>query len=177
MRRRPLLAAVAAGVAATLAVVPVVAADPEAALVNEELVVAQVDASGLPVEATLYSRLVARDFPVGQVRDPSSTTDVTYIDRRGAPATDGDAVLVDIGGNGQTSVTTRATFDKPFPSRCTRSTSRGRRSSLRMTSRTRKDSCASSTPSPTPRRPSRPFATGTPPGAGRSRSNRFSPHS
>jgi putative membrane protein len=115
MRRRPLLAAVAAGVAATLAVVPVVAADPEAALVNEELVVAQVDASGLPVEATLYSRLVARDFPVGQVRDPSSTTDVTYIDRRGAPATDGDAVLVDIGGNGQTSVTTRATFDKPLP--------------------------------------------------------------
>ena len=81
-----------------------------------ELVVAQVDASGLPVEATLYSRLVARDFPVGQVRDPSSTTDVTYIDRRGAPATDGDAVLVDIGGgNGQTSVTTRATFDKPLP--------------------------------------------------------------
>jgi putative membrane protein len=115
MRRRPLLAAVAAGVAATLAVVPVLAADPEAALVNEELVVAQVDASGLPVEATLYSRLVARDFPVGQVRDPSSTTEVTYIDRRGAPATDGDAVLLDIGGNGQTSVTTRATFDKPLP--------------------------------------------------------------
>ena len=123
MRRRPLLAAVAAGVAATLAVVPVVAADPEAALVNEELVVAQVDASGLPVEATLYSRLVARDFPSDRCgtrrRPPTSRTSTGEgtCHRRGCGA----------GGHRrqrQTSVTTRATFDKPFPSRCTRSTSR-----------------------------------------------------
>lgn len=133
MRRRHLMAAVAAGVATTLSIgwVPAVglelptsasrsakpsaAAEPEPPLINEELVMTTVDASGLPVDATLYSRIVARDYPVGQVRDPSSTTDVSYIDRRGAPTTDGDAVLVDIGGSGQTTVTTRATFDKPLP--------------------------------------------------------------
>lgn len=117
MRRRHLMAALAVGVATTMSTgsVPAAGAEPEPPLVNEELVVTEVDASGLPVDATLYSRLVARDYPAGQVRDPSSTTEVTYIDRRGAPATDGDAVLLDIGGNGQTSVTTRAAFDKPLP--------------------------------------------------------------
>ncbi len=115
MRQRHLVACVAAGVATVMGSAPALAADPEPALVNEELVVTEVDASGLPVEATLYSRVVARDYPQGQVRDPSSTTEVEYTDRRGAPATDGDAVLVDIGGSGETTVTTRAAFDKPLP--------------------------------------------------------------
>ncbi|MEZ5186504.1 MAG: hypothetical protein R2720_12220 [Candidatus Nanopelagicales bacterium] len=115
MRRRHLTAVVAVGVAAVLSTSPALAAQPEPALVNEELVVTQVDASGLPVDATLYSRVVARDYPAGQIRDPSSTTEVEYTDRRGAPATDGDAVLLDVGGSGETTVTTRAAFDKPLP--------------------------------------------------------------
>jgi len=114
MRQR-LVAVVAAGVAAVLGTGPALAVDPEPALVNEELVVTQVDASGLPVDATLYSRVVARDYPQGQIRDPSSTTEVEYTDRRGAPATDGDALLLDIGGSGESTVTTRAAFDKPLP--------------------------------------------------------------
>ena len=113
--RAHLTAVTAAGMAIAVGVLPAIAADPEPALVNEELVVAQVDASGLPTDATLYSRLVARDFPAGPVRDPSSITDVVYVDRRGTVPTDGDAVVVDIGGPGQTTVTTRATFDKPLP--------------------------------------------------------------
>ncbi len=113
---RPHLTAVAAaGMAVLLGPGSALAASPEPPLVNEELVVAQVDASGLPQEATLYSRLVARDYPQGPVRDPSSTTEVEYVDRRGAPETDGEAVVVTVGGPGQTSVTTRAAFDKPLP--------------------------------------------------------------
>lgn len=105
----------AVGLVWLLVAAPALAADNEPRLVNEELVVTQVDASGLPVDATLYSRVMARDYPAGQVRDPSSTTELTYVDRRGSPETDGNAVLIDIGGSGQTSVTTRAVFDKPLP--------------------------------------------------------------
>lgn len=80
--RRHVAGAFAVGVALTLVAAPV-SAKPEPSLVNEELVVAEVDASGLPQEATLYSRLVARDYPAGPVRDPSSTSEVEYVDRRG----------------------------------------------------------------------------------------------
>jgi putative membrane protein len=101
-------------VVCTLSLSPAVA-KPEPQLVNEELVVAELDASGLPTDATIYSRVVARDYPAGEVRDPSSTSELTYVDRRGAPETDGDAVLITVGGSGQTTVTTRAAFDKPLP--------------------------------------------------------------
>lgn len=112
--RRHVAAPLAVGVALALVAAPA-SAKPEPILVNEELVVTEVDASGLPQDATLYSRLVARDYPAGPVRDPSSTSEVEYVDRRGTPQTDGDAVVVDIGGAGQTTVTTRAAFDKPLP--------------------------------------------------------------
>ena len=113
--REHLTATLAAGVLAVVSAGPAAAAvtthpatDREPPLVNEELVVAQVDASGLPTEATLYSRLVARDFPAGPVRDPSSTTDVEYLDRRGRPATDGQAVVVDVGAFDALGVVARA---------------------------------------------------------------------
>ena len=108
--RRHVAAPLAVGVALALVAAPA-SAKPEPILVNEELVVTEVDASGLPQDATLYSRLVARDYPAGPVRDPSSTSEVEYVDRRGTPQTDGDAVVVDIGGAGQTTVTTRAAFE------------------------------------------------------------------
>ncbi len=114
MRPRHLMAA-AIGLTLLSASVPARAADPEPALVNEELVVAEVDASGLPVDATIYSRVVARDYPEGPVRDPSSTKDLEYMDRRGAPAVEGQDAVIVIGGPGQTTVTTRAAFDKPLP--------------------------------------------------------------
>ncbi len=105
---------VAFAVVFTMSMSPAVA-KPEPQLLNEELVVAQLDASGLPTETTLYSRVVARDYPAGVIRDPSSTRSLTYVDRRGAPETDGDAVLITVGGSGQTTVTTKAAFGKPLP--------------------------------------------------------------
>lgn len=114
MRARHLMAA-AVGLTLLSAAVPARAADPEPALVNEELVVAQVDASGLPVDATIYSRVVARDYPQGPIRDPSSTKDLEYMDRRGAPDVEGQDAVIEVGGPGQTTVTTRAAFDKPLP--------------------------------------------------------------
>lgn len=106
--------AIAVGLAMTVIAAPAWG-KPEPQLVNEELVVAQLDASGLPTDATIYSRIVARDYPEGVIRDPSSTSELTYVDRRGTPDTDGDAVLVTVGGSGQTTVTTKAAFDKPLP--------------------------------------------------------------
>ena len=114
MRLKPLMASAVGGVLIS-ASFPVQAASPEPPLVNEELVVADVDASGLPVDATLYSRVVARNYPKGLVRDPSSTKDLVYMDRRGAPAVEGQDAVIEIGGAGQTTVTTRASFDKPLP--------------------------------------------------------------
>lgn len=103
--------------ALTALVVPPAGASekPEPTLVNEELVVAELAPSGLPVDATLYSRITAYNYPIGDVRDPSSTAEVRYLDRRGAPATDGSAVVVPVGGDGETSVTTKSDFDKPLP--------------------------------------------------------------
>lgn len=113
-RSRAVTAAATATILLTLSASPGMA-KPEPQLVNEELVVATLDASGLPTDATLYSRVVARDYPRGEVRDPSSTTELGYVDRRGAPDTDGEAVLVTVGGAGETAVTTQAAFTKPLP--------------------------------------------------------------
>lgn len=110
---------VVALVAAVVALRPAApgAADPAAGtgVENDELVVATLDAAGLPVRSTLVSRLTTRGGPVRIVADPASTVNVRYRDRRGAPATATDAVLVQVGGPGVRSVLTEADFARPLP--------------------------------------------------------------
>ncbi len=85
------------------------------ALVNEQLVVASLDASGLPIQAQLINRLVATNLPTQQISAQTATGEIQYLDQRGEPKISGNNVLYEIGGSGQTSVATQATFGKPLP--------------------------------------------------------------
>ncbi len=84
-------------------------------LVNEQLVVASLDASGLPIQAQLINRLVATNLPTQQISAQTATSNIAYLDQRGEPKISGNNVLYEIGGPGQTSVATQATFGKPLP--------------------------------------------------------------
>jgi X-X-X-Leu-X-X-Gly heptad repeat protein len=92
---------------------PVAAEGP--ALENTELVLADLDPSGLPEDAVLVSTVVARGGEQRAVEDPASTLNVGYLDRRGTPETGDGVVLVEVGGPGTTSAVTEATFDRPLP--------------------------------------------------------------
>ena len=81
--------------------------------VNVELTSATLDAAGLPDHALLISRLTDRG-PAHEVLDPASVTNVRYLDRLGRPATSGDGVLLQVGGDDPV-VLTEARFDKPLP--------------------------------------------------------------
>lgn len=110
------LALVLSGVWVTLAPRPGPSASPEGpVLQNDELVLASLEPSGLPTDAVLVSTVTARGGERRSVRDPASTVNVRYLDRRGAPQTAGDAVLVEVGGAGVSTAVTEATFDKPLP--------------------------------------------------------------
>jgi putative membrane protein len=85
------------------------------ALENDEVVLATLDPSGLPIDATLVSTLTARGGERRVVSDPASTVNVGYLSRRGSPPTGSGVVLLEVGGPGVTSVVTEATFDKPLP--------------------------------------------------------------
>lgn len=89
--------------------------EPAPRLLDQQLVVATLDPSGLPEQASVINRLVARDLPEQQILLPTSTTDVRYLNRSGLPTLANDGVVVDIGGPGQTSVMTQAVFGKPLP--------------------------------------------------------------
>jgi putative membrane protein len=107
------LSLVASGVAVVVA--PAGSASSDASFVNDEVVLATLDPSGLPQDARLVSTVTTRGGQARTVEDPASTTNVVYLDRRGTPRTGTDVVLVDVGGTGTTSVITQATFDKPLP--------------------------------------------------------------
>lgn len=85
------------------------------ALENDELVLADLEPNGLPIQAQLVSTIVARGGEERVVQDPASTVNVAYVNRRGAPQTGDGVVLVEIGGDGTTRAVTEATFDRPLP--------------------------------------------------------------
>lgn len=85
------------------------------ALENDELVLAELDPSGLPTEAQLVSTMTARGGDERVVEDPASTVNVGYLNRRGSPQTADGVVLVEVGGTGTTRAVTEATFDRPLP--------------------------------------------------------------
>ncbi|MGV1005216.1 MAG: hypothetical protein ACOYEV_10740 [Candidatus Nanopelagicales bacterium] len=84
-------------------------------LSNDEVVVATLDPSGLPESAHLVSRLTSVDGPRRTVADPSSVTNVGYLDRLGRPEVTGEDVLLRVGGPGVNTVLTEARFDQPLP--------------------------------------------------------------
>lgn len=88
---------------------------PQPPLVNEQLVTATLAPNGLPQEAELINRVVATNLPPETVVATTSTTDLRYLDRSGQPVVDGNTVEYPVGGPGQTSTATQATFTKPLP--------------------------------------------------------------
>lgn len=88
---------------------------PQPPLVNEQLVTATLAPNGLPQEADLTNRIVATNIPPQTVIATTSTTDLRYLDRSGQPVVDGNTVAYSVGGGGQTSAATQASFTKPLP--------------------------------------------------------------
>lgn len=84
-------------------------------LLNDQLVVANLDTSGLPTKAQLINRLVSTNLPKQQINPTTATNDVRYVDRGGAPKLQGTGILVEVGGPGTQMVTTQATFGEPLP--------------------------------------------------------------
>jgi putative membrane protein len=84
-----------------------------AEIVNDEVVLAELDATGLPERAVLVSRVTV-EGPEREVVDPASTTNVRYLDRLGRPEVGPDGVILSVGGE-RPSALTEARFDKPLP--------------------------------------------------------------
>ena len=93
-------------------IVPAAATQP-AEIVNDELVLAELDATGLPERAVLISRTTVQG-PEREVIDPASGTNVRYLDRLGRPEVGPDGVVLVVGGE-RPSALTEARFDKPLP--------------------------------------------------------------
>lgn len=83
-------------------------------LSDNELIVAQLDASGLPTTATLYDQLTAVGVPSRTYLNPTGTKDLSYVGQRGAPAVENGEASVTVGGE-QSTVTTKSAFGKPLP--------------------------------------------------------------
>jgi len=84
-------------------------------LVNEQLVLATLDPSGLPSRTQLINRIVATNVPEQDVSMTSSTDQLRFLDKRGEPVVNGSQITYSVGGDGQTSSATQATFGKPLP--------------------------------------------------------------
>ncbi len=84
-----------------------------AEIVNDEVVLAELDATGLPERAVLISRVTV-DGTEREVIDPASGTNVRYLDRLGRPEVGPDGVILVVGGQ-RPSALTEARFDKPLP--------------------------------------------------------------
>ena len=77
------------------------------------MVLAELDATGLPERAVLISRITV-EGPEREVIDPASGTNVRYLDRLGRPEVGPDGVVLVVGGE-RPSALTEARFDKPLP--------------------------------------------------------------
>ena len=84
-----------------------------AEIVNDEVVLAELDATGLPERAVLISRTTVQG-PEREVIDPASGTNVRYLDRLGRPDVGPDGVVLVVGGKHPMALT-EARFDKPLP--------------------------------------------------------------
>ena len=86
-------------------------------IVNDEIVVSVLDPRGLPVDSKLISRISSRPGPERTVKDPTSVTNITYLNQRGRPTVDpkGDGIEVTVGGPEGTTILTESLVDKPLP--------------------------------------------------------------
>ncbi|MCH9801365.1 MAG: hypothetical protein K0U62_07535 [Actinomycetia bacterium] len=88
---------------------------PEDTLVNDEIVMASLDPTGLPIDSEIISRLASTGGEQRTVLDPTSTANVTYLNQRGRPVVSANGIEVEIGGPEPQLILTRALVDKPMP--------------------------------------------------------------
>ena len=84
-------------------------------LVNDEIAVASLDPRGLPIETHLISRIASSGGPERTILDPSTTTNVEYLNQRGRPDVTATGINVTVGGPEPRVVLVRGLFDKPMP--------------------------------------------------------------
>jgi putative membrane protein len=88
---------------------------PQDTLVNDEIVVASLDPTGLPIDSEIISRLASTGGEQRTVLDPTSTANVTYLNQRGRPVVTANGIEVEVGGPEPQMILTRALVDKPMP--------------------------------------------------------------
>ncbi len=91
------------------------ATESDATLVNDEIVVASLDPTGLPIESQIISRLASNGGEQRTVLDPTSTANVEYLNQRGRPDITSDGIQVEVGGPEPQVILTQAIVDKPMP--------------------------------------------------------------
>lgn len=84
-------------------------------LVNDEIVVAELDPTGLPIQSHIISRLSSNGGEQRTVLDPTSTANVEYLNRRGRPTVTTKGIEVEVGGPEPQVTLTKALVDKPMP--------------------------------------------------------------
>lgn len=84
-------------------------------LVNDEIVVAELDPTGLPIQSHIISRLSSNGGEPRTVLDPTSTANVEYLNRRGRPTVTAEGIEVEVGGPEPQVTLTKALVDKPMP--------------------------------------------------------------
>jgi putative membrane protein len=88
---------------------------PQDTLVNDEIVTASLDPTGLPIDSEIISRLASTGGEQRTVLDPTSTANVTFLNQRGRPVVTANGIEVEVGGPEPQLILTRALVDKPMP--------------------------------------------------------------
>ena len=88
---------------------------PPDTLVNDEIVTASLDPTGLPIDSEIISRLASTGGEQRTVLDPTSTANVTFLNQRGRPVVTANGIEVEVGGPEPQMILTRALVDKPMP--------------------------------------------------------------
>ncbi|MCH9816835.1 MAG: hypothetical protein K0U64_10385 [Actinomycetia bacterium] len=82
---------------------------------EEEIALAQLDATGLPIDTHVVSRVSSRGGPERTVLNPFTTTNVEYLNQRGQPTVRSTGIEVSVGGDEPNTTLVRGLMDKSLP--------------------------------------------------------------
>lgn len=82
---------------------------------TQQIAVADLDPTGLPIDTRLVTRVASRGGPQRTELIPSSTTNVQFLNQRGQPDIGTNGINVEVGGQEPSVYLWRALFDQPMP--------------------------------------------------------------
>ena len=88
---------------------------PDEYFYEEEIALAQLDATGLPIDAHVVSRISSHGGPERTVLNPFTTTNVEYLNQRGQPTVRSTGIDVSVGGSEPNTTLVRGLMDKSLP--------------------------------------------------------------